>query len=124
MPRPLSNDLRARLVRAVNGGLSRNAAAKKFEVSVSTVIKLVQRWSQTGSYLPKPMGGYCKPRLLAHADRLHELMAEKPDMSIAEVQRRLAAADIRVGQTAIACFLRRLGYTYKKNGSRGRTRAS
>lgn len=121
MPRPLSNDLRERLVRAVSGGLSRNAAAKKFDVSVSAVIKLLQRWSAVGSYLPKQMGGYRKPLLAAHADRLHELMTEQPDMSIAEVQRRLAAAEIRVGQSAISRFLRQLGYTYKKNGSRRRT---
>lgn len=114
MPRPLSNDLRERLVRAVSGGLSRNAAAKKFDVSVSAVIKLLQRWSAVGSYLPKQMGGYRKPLLAAHADRLHELMTEQPDMSIAEVQRRLAAAEIRVGQSAISRFLRQLGYTYKK----------
>jgi hypothetical protein len=41
MPRPLSEDLRERLVRAVSSGSSRNAAAKKFEVSVSAVIQLV-----------------------------------------------------------------------------------
>ncbi len=121
MPRPLSNDLRSRLVRAVSNGLSRNAAAAKFEVSVSTVIKLLQRWTATGSYLPKRIGGYRKPLLAAHADRLHELLAKTPDMSIAEVQRRLAAVEIRVGQSAIARFLRQLGYTYKKNGSRRRT---
>jgi transposase len=121
MPRPLSEDLRERLVRAVSGGSSRNAAAKKFEVSVSAVIKLVQRWKATGSYMPAQIGGYRKPLLAAHADRVRELLAEKPDMSLAELKKRLAAAGIRVGRTAISRFLRQLGYTYKKNGSRRRT---
>jgi putative transposase len=101
--------------------LSRNAAAQKFDVSVSAVIKLLQRWKATGSYEPAQIGGYRKPLLGAHVDRVHELMAERPDMSIAELQMRLAAEGIRLGQSAIARFLRRLGYTYKKNGSRRRT---
>lgn len=121
MPRALSEDLRERLVRAVSGGSSRNAAAKKFEVSVSAVIKLLQRWKATGSYMPAQIGGYRKPLLAGHADRIRELLAEKPDMSLAELKKRLAAAGIRVGRTAISRFLRQLGYTFKKNGSRRRT---
>jgi transposase len=121
MPRPLSADLRERLVRAVSSGSSRNAAAKKFEVSVSAVIKLLQRWKATGSYKPAQMGGYRKPLLGAHVDRVRELLAEKPDMSIAELQKRLAAIGIRVGHSSIGRFLRQLGYTYKKNGARRRT---
>jgi transposase len=124
MPRPLSGDLRERLIRAVSGGLSRNAAAKKFDVSVSAVIKLLQRWKRTGSYEPAQIGGYRKPLLGAHVDRVQELMAEKPDMSMAELHKRLTAEGIRAGQSAITRFVRRLGYTYKKNGSRRRTRPS
>jgi len=36
-------DLRERIVRAVAGGLSRNAATARFEVSVAFVVKLLQR---------------------------------------------------------------------------------
>ncbi len=121
MPRPLSNDLRERLVRAVDGGLSRNATAKRFDVSVSAVVKLMQQWQATGSYMPKQIGGYRKPLLADHADRVRCLVAEKPDRTIAELQRRLAAEGIEAGASAITRFLARLGYSYKKNGSRQRT---
>ena len=40
MTRPYSVDLRERVVRAVEAGLSRRAAARRFEVSVSFVVKL------------------------------------------------------------------------------------
>ena len=33
MAKPLSNDIRERIVRAVEGGMSRNAAAQKYDVS-------------------------------------------------------------------------------------------
>jgi len=36
MTAPLSNDLRERVVRAIEGGLSRRAAAAKFDVSTAS----------------------------------------------------------------------------------------
>jgi transposase len=47
--RPYSVDLRERVVRAVEAGLSRRATAWRFEVSVSFVIKLLQRWRRDGT---------------------------------------------------------------------------
>jgi transposase len=44
MPRPLSNDLRERVARTVEDGSSRRQAAGRFGVSVSFVVKLLQRW--------------------------------------------------------------------------------
>jgi putative transposase len=124
MPRPLSNDLRERIVRAVDDGLSRNATAKRFDVSVSAVVKLIQQWRATGSYLPKRIGGYRKRLLADHADRVNRLVTEKPDMTVAEMQQQLAAADIKAGPSAIARFLVYLGHTYKKNSSRQRARST
>lgn len=39
MAKPLSEDLRSRLIAAVNGGLSRRAAAKRFGVGAATAIR-------------------------------------------------------------------------------------
>jgi len=44
MARPYSVDLRERVVRVVENGASRRATAAKFEVSISFVVKLMQRW--------------------------------------------------------------------------------
>jgi transposase len=52
MARAYSVDLRERVVRAVAGSLSRRAAAARFEVSVSFVIKLMQRWRRRGTVQP------------------------------------------------------------------------
>lgn len=43
MPKAYSDDLRVRIVRAVDGGASRRSTVAKFEVSVSFVIQLVQQ---------------------------------------------------------------------------------
>ena len=52
MTKPLSNDLRERLVSAVDSGLSRRSAARRFGVAASTAIKWVNRWRRTGDVGP------------------------------------------------------------------------
>ena len=63
MARPYSIDLRERVVRAVEGGLSRRRAAGVFEVAISTVVEWVRVWRQSGSLAAKPMGGDHSTRL-------------------------------------------------------------
>jgi len=46
MTRAYSEDLRERIVQAVEGGQSRNATARQFDVSISFLVKLVQRWKR------------------------------------------------------------------------------
>lgn len=120
MPRPLSNDLRERIVRAVEGGLSRNAAAAKFDVSVSAVVKLMQHWQRTGSWKPFKVGGSKTHILLPHADKVERILAEKPDITVAELRARLLRMKVRASESAITRFLIRTGRSYKKNGARQR----
>ena len=61
MGKPYSMDLRNRVVAAVEGGLSCNEAARRFNVAISTAINWVRRKKDTGSVAPGQMGGY-KPR--------------------------------------------------------------
>lgn len=66
MARPLSNDLRERVVAAVDGGESCRSVAVRFEVAVSSVVKWSQRRRRTGSVAPGKMGGHRKPVLEPH----------------------------------------------------------
>ena len=61
MPRPYSQDLRERVVRAVEAGASCHEASATFEVSPSSAIRWVARWRQSGSAAAKPMGGKHSP---------------------------------------------------------------
>lgn len=121
MTRPLSKDLRERIVRTVEGGMSRNAAAKKFDVSVSAAVKLLQQWTATGDYGPKKIGGYRKHLLAEHEDEVRRLLAAAPDITLAELKKQLALIKIKAGKSSISRFLNHLGYSYKKNGIRRRT---
>lgn len=123
MARPLSLDLRERIVRAVEGGLSRRAAAERFQISVSCAIKLVQRWKETGSAAPAAMGGHKAYALAQHEELVRKLYEAQPDMTLDELHERLKAARVSVGWTSIHRFLKALGLTRKKRHSMPQNRA-
>ena len=64
MGKPYSLDLRTRVVAAIEGGMSRNQAAKQFGVAISTAITWMRRVKETGSVSPGKMGGH-KPKAIS-----------------------------------------------------------
>ena len=68
MGKPYSVDLRKRVVAAIEGGLSRNQAAKQFGVAISTAIGWMRRVEETGSVAPGKMGGH-KPKGISGSTR-------------------------------------------------------
>jgi transposase len=118
MTAPLSPDLRRRLVRAVEAGSSAREAARRFEVSASAAIKLMQRVRQTGSAAPARIGGYRKPLLDGHEALLRELTSGKRGITLAELRDALRQRGIEVGAlSTIWATLRRLGLSHKKSPS-------
>ena len=114
-----SLDLRKRIIEAVGSGSSARAAARRFGVSASSAITLVSRWRETGSYAPGQVGGQKQRKLAGHEDWLHEVMASEPDITLRELQDRLAAKGITISRQSINDTLHALGYRFKKNGARG-----
>jgi transposase len=114
MARPYSVDLRERVVRSVESGASRRATAAKFEVSVSFVVKLWQRWRQRGTVQADRLGGGRRSPLAAHAERVQALVAAAPDLTIAELRRQLAGEGIATSRSAIDRWLAAAGLTRKK----------
>jgi transposase len=117
MARPYSADLRERVVRAVEAGASCRSTAATFAVSVSFVIKLMQRWRQRGSVASDQYGGWKRSALADHAERVRELLMVAPDLTIAELRSRLADEGIATSPAAISRFLSAQGLTRKKSPS-------
>ena len=124
MAKPYSDDLRERVVRAVEGGRSRHAAAGQFDVSVSFVVKLMQRFQATGSFKPGDFGGHKEPKLARHEAVVRELVEQTPSATLLELQKKLSDRGVAVGKSSIGRFLQRLRISYKKNALRGRAEAS
>ena len=115
MTAPLSQDLRGRIVRAVKGGSAMRQAARRFAVSASAAIKLMQRVRQTGSTAPAKIGGSRRPLLERHADALRAIESRQTGITLREIKAALAARGIAVkALSTIADMLHRLGLSHKK----------
>ena len=115
MPAPLSQDLRERIRRAIEAGASRREASRRFEVSPSAAIKLMQRVRQSGSTAPAKIGGHRRPILEAHAALIRALVKDQPRITLAEIQAALRERGIVVrALSTISDMLRRLGLSHKK----------
>lgn len=110
MAKPYS---RERKVRAVQAGRSRHEVARMFEVSASCVIKLMHRYETTGDYGPGKFGGHKRSALIGFEDKVRELVAEQPDVTVTELWRKLTGLGIKVGRSAVGRFLQRLQLTFK-----------
>src|SRR5579871_299882 len=117
MERPLSKDLRERIVAAVEGGESRQAAGRRFRVSASCVIKLVQRWRASGSVEPGRMGGWKDYSLADHEAVVRALIAKRSDLTLEELRDELAEQGIHVGRSSVDRFLKARQLTLKKSRS-------
>ena len=116
MTAPLSQDLRKRLIRAVEEGASAREAAGRFAVSASAAIKLVRRVRQTGSTAPARIGGYRKPLLTGQEGFLQELTAERKGIPLAEIRATLIERGVApVSLMTIWTMLKRLDLSHKKS---------
>jgi transposase len=118
MTRPLSNDLRKRVVAAVLGGASCRSAASRFGVSVSSVVKWSQRYRRTGSVAPGQIGGHRKRVLEPHRAFILERIRQTPHLTLHGLKDELAARGVRVSHNTVWLFLRREGQRFKKNAVR------
>ena len=116
MAQYLSEDLRVRVIRAVEGGMSRNAAARRFGVSIASAVRWMDEYLRTGRTAPRSRGGDRRSgRIEAQADFLMTAIEETPDITLAELRDRLL--DERGETFAISTiheFFRRHGISYKK----------
>src|SRR3954453_10946409 len=125
MTAPLSQDLRERIVHAVEDGSTIRQAGRRFAVSPSTAFKLMERVRQTGSPAPAKIGGHRRPILEPHADTLRAIATSKPGITLMEMRDALHARGVAVkALSTIADMLHRLGLSHKKEPKSCRARPS
>jgi transposase len=122
MAKPLSEDLRVRIIQAVESGLSRRAAAERFGVSPSSAVRFVQEWRASGATRAKPQGGdHRSGRIEEHHAAIMSAIEEKPDMTLVEIAEMLAAErGASFAPSSVWRFLDRHNITFKKKRARGR----
>lgn len=119
--RAYSMDLRERVLRDSDIGLTSVAVAEKYDVSRAWVDRLKQRRRETGEVAPRAQRYGPQLKLGPHLHRLVELIREQPDRTLMELQEALG---LSASLATIWRAVKRLGYTVKKNGARVRTRSA
>jgi transposase len=122
MPKPYSQDLRDRVIDAVERGeMSRRAAARRYEISESVAIKWLERVERDGSREPVGHGGHRASKLMPHRDFLQAARAEKSDVTLQALCDRLSAErGVKADTSMMSRFFRRIGVTVKKDPRRTR----
>jgi transposase len=123
MPKAYSCDLRERVIEAVKTGASRREAAERFEVSVASAVKWLQRWSEERSAAPKPRGGSVSP-LEEFAAEVMALISEQPDLTLVEMVAELRKRRIKTSRSSLWRFFGRHDTTLKKKPASCRTTTS
>ncbi|WP_108676694.1 IS630 family transposase, partial [Acuticoccus yangtzensis] len=115
MPKLLSGDLRLRVVRAIDDGMSRRQAAARFDVAPSTAIRWHGEWTRTGSCRAKRQGGDRWSHVTeAHRDRILALLDEAGDITLTELKEKLGETGDTVSISSLSRFFRRHGITPQK----------
>jgi transposase len=116
MAEPYSQDLRERVVAAVDEGDTREEAAERLGVSVRFVYDMLRLRRETGSLAPRPhAGGKASAVDETARAKIRGLVAAKPDATLAELCRDLAGGGgggpsikkSRMGQVLQAMGLKR-----------------
>ena len=116
MAQYLSADLRIRVIRSVEAGMSRNAAARRFGISIASAVRWMDEYLRTGRTAPRARGGDRRSgRIEAQADLLLRAIEKLPDITLAELRERLIAErGESFALSTIHAFYRRHGITFKK----------
>jgi transposase len=122
MAKPLSEDLRIRVVRAVEGGMSRRAAAERFGISISSAVRFVKEWRENGATKAKRLGGDQRSqRIEEHHEAIMNAIEAKPDMTLVEIAELLESEHGALfAPSSIWRFLDRHGVSFKKKRARSR----
>ena len=115
MGKPMSVDLRERVVAAVDGGISRRKAAGRLGVSISSAVRWTPRARRSESVRPEPQGGDKRSaRIEAHAPAILGAVEDTPDITLAELRELLAGRGVAVATSTLRRFFARRRITRKK----------
>ena len=110
--RPISTDLRIRILKDCDKGLRLADVASKFSVSLSFVKKLKHQRKTLGTIAPLPCKCGRKRALKAYGERIHQLIRDGEAGSLKEIREKLG---VDVTEKTVWMELRRLGYSFKKD---------
>lgn len=112
--------LRDRVLAAIDRGMGAYQAAPMFQVSVSWIYKALARRRSSGESTARPQINHVPPKLLAHHEAARAKLKAEPDLTLAELRCWLRDEHkASISQRGMCKTLRRLELTRKKDPARG-----
>jgi len=118
-----SQDLRDRVLRALERGEGPAAIARRFEVSRVWVYQVRDCWQRDGRRSSLRVGGHRRSCLAEMEPTLRAWIEAEVDLTLSEICERLAKAGIQIQVPALWHQLDKWNLTLKKNPARQRARA-
>lgn len=115
-----SMDLRTRVLRDSDAGVTSKELAARYHVSRAWVDALKQRRRETGECAPLKQRKWRTPILAGQEERLTTLIREQPDRTLTELRTALGTT---ASLATIWRAIDRLDVTVKKNGTAVRARS-
>jgi transposase len=110
-----SEDLRQRIVEAVERGMPRAEVVSTFRVSLATIKRYLKQQRDTGHLTPRPRPGRPATTGAALTAQLDRLLLADPDATLDDLcQRWQTLSGLRVSVATMSRAIRRLGWTRKK----------
>jgi transposase len=119
-----SQDLRDRVLAALQRKDSPSAIAQRFVVSRSWVYQVRDRLHKHGQRTALQIGGYRRSRLEPVQPLLRGWIEEQADLTLTQMCQRLARRGVQIKVTALWQQLDKWGLSFKKNAARQRARTS
>jgi transposase len=111
-----SEDLRQRILRAVDKGLAVRQVAGLFEVSTSFIYKALIRRRTTGETGARARGGRVAKKRVGHHEALLERVRLEPDITLSELQEWLLKTfGVSSSIGGLWNTFNKLGLSFKKN---------
>lgn len=117
-----SQDLRDRVLWALERGEGPSAIARRLEVSRVWVYQVRDRKQETGLRTSLPIGGHRRSRIAGMEAELRAWIEAEPDLALNQICDRLAEKGVAIKSGALWHQLNKWNLTFKKNASRQRAR--
>ena len=108
--KPISSDLRERVVLSVERGLKRKTVAKRFKVSLTSVNRWYRVYKETGNIEPKKDWRNGHSHAVKDLEKFKKFVKKNRNLT----QKEMAAKWSNISSTTIGMYLKKIGFT-KKN---------
>ena len=124
MPKPHSDELRRQVVAVIENGATIPEASEQCGLSISSIGRYLKLHREVGNVSPAKFGGHKNFILAEHEGLVRQMIADQPDITLAELEARLRKKKVKVSKSSIDRFLHHLNLPFKKKSAGRRAGSS